>query len=88
METSNETTPTLKPDPVPPRIRPLLTIPEAAASLGVSRSFVYELVQVGTISTIKIGRSRRVPLTALEDFITQQLQRQGEYSSQTRGIAL
>ena len=78
METSTEAAPTLKPDPVPTPIRLLLTIPEAAASLGVSRSFVYELVQVGTISSIKIGRSRRVPVAALEHFIAQLLQRQSE----------
>jgi excisionase family DNA binding protein len=77
-ETSDGIASALKAAPSPAPIRLLLTIPEAAASLGVSRSLVYELVQVGTIVTIKIGRSRRVPVAALEDFIAQQLQRQGE----------
>jgi len=77
METSDTIVSALKPDPAPAPIRLLLTIPEAAASLGISRSLVYELVQMGTIATIKIGRSRRVPVAALEDFIAQQLKLQG-----------
>lgn len=59
-----------------PPLRLLLTIPEAAASLGVSRSLVYELIHIGTIATIRIGRSRRVPVTALHDFISRQLEQQ------------
>lgn len=59
-----------------PPLRLLLTIPEAAASLGVSRSLVYELIHIGTIATIRIGRSRRVPVTELHDFISRQLEQQ------------
>jgi excisionase family DNA binding protein len=78
MEISESVPPTLALAPPALRLRLLLTIPEAAASLGVSRSLVYELVQVGTITTIKIGRSRRVPVAALEDFIAQQMRRQDD----------
>jgi excisionase family DNA binding protein len=74
VQTSENSVSTLAQVPTPPLLKLLLTIPEAAASLGVSRSRVYELVQVGTISTIKIGRSRRVPVTALEDFISRLMQ--------------
>jgi excisionase family DNA binding protein len=59
-------------------LRLLLTIPEAATTLGISRSRLYELVQVGVISSVKIGRSRRVPVTVLQDFIAQQLVDQRE----------
>lgn len=58
------------------RVRLLLTIPEAAASLALSRSHVYELVQCGDITTIKVGRSRRVPIAALEEFVARQLKEQ------------
>jgi excisionase family DNA binding protein len=48
----------------------LLTVPEAARSLGLCRSFVYELVRAGELTSVKIGRARRVPFAALEAFIT------------------
>jgi excisionase family DNA binding protein len=59
-------------------LRLLLTIPEAAITLGISRSRLYELVQVGVIGSVKIGRSRRVPVTILQDFIAKQLVDQRE----------
>jgi len=53
--------------------RLLLTIPEAARVLGVSRSILYQLVQAGEVATIKIGRSRRVPILALEQYVSARL---------------
>ena len=53
--------------------RLLLTIPEAAQVLGVSRSILYQLVQAGEVATIKIGRSRRVPIVALEQYVSARL---------------
>ena len=47
----------------------LLTIPEVAYRLGLGRSFVYELVMKGEIRSVKIGRARRVPKVALDDFV-------------------
>ncbi len=49
--------------------RLLLTIPEVAARLGMGRSFVYQLVLKGEIPSIKLGRARRVPAGAVEQFI-------------------
>jgi excisionase family DNA binding protein len=51
----------------------LLTSPEAAITLGISRLRLYALVQVGVISSVKIGRSRRLPVTVLHNFIAWQL---------------
>jgi excisionase family DNA binding protein len=53
--------------------RLLLTIPEAAQVLGVSRSILYQLVRAGEVATIKIGRSRRVPIVALEQYVRARL---------------
>jgi excisionase family DNA binding protein len=53
--------------------RLLLTIPEAAQVLGVSRSIFYQLVQAGEVVTIKVGRSRRVPVVALEQYVAARL---------------
>ncbi len=48
----------------------LLTIPDVADCLGLGRSFVYERVRKGEIKSLKIGRARRVPVRALEEFVT------------------
>ncbi len=47
----------------------LLTPEEAARRLSLARSTLYELVLTGEIESIKIGRSRRIPVGALTDFI-------------------
>jgi excisionase family DNA binding protein len=49
--------------------RLLLTVPEAAEALAISRSKLYELLASGNLASIRIGGSRRIPLTALEDYI-------------------
>lgn len=51
----------------------LLTVPQAARALNVGRSVIYELLLAGEIASIKIGRSRRVVLASLQDFIARQL---------------
>ncbi|MGS2645041.1 helix-turn-helix domain-containing protein [Streptosporangium sp. G12] len=50
--------------------RLLLTIPEAAAALAVSRSKLYQLIASGAVTSIRIDGSRRVPVSALQDYIT------------------
>jgi excisionase family DNA binding protein len=47
----------------------LYTIQDAAVSLAIGRSRVYELLNAGDIEYILIGRSRRIPASALEDYI-------------------
>lgn len=49
--------------------RLLLTIPEVAERLGMGRTFVYELVLKGEIKSVKLGRARRVPIAAVEEYI-------------------
>ena len=49
--------------------RLLLTVPEAALRLGVGRSFLYRLVMAGEVRSVKLGRSRRIPVRALEEFV-------------------
>ncbi len=51
----------------------LLTVEEAAEMLSVCRSVLYQLVLTKQIPSIKIGRARRVPVTALERYISEQL---------------
>lgn len=47
----------------------LLTAPEAARALGISRSKLYQLLRDGEIRSVRIGRSRRVPWDALGAYV-------------------
>lgn len=47
----------------------LLTTGEAAKQLGIGRSTLYDLIRSGKLRTVKIGRRRLVPATALTDVI-------------------
>ena len=49
----------------------LLTVPEAAAALGISRSKLYELIKAGAIASLRIDGSRRIPYRALVSYIDQ-----------------
>lgn len=58
----------------PPDGRLLVTMAEAAAMLSISRSRLYQLVYEGRLPTIQIGRSRRVSVSALQHFVTRELE--------------
>jgi len=47
----------------------LLTVEEAAVRLGIGRTLAYALVKSGDVESVQIGRLRRVPLDALDDFL-------------------
>jgi excisionase family DNA binding protein len=49
--------------------RLLLTVPEAAEALAISRSKLYELLAVGAIASVRIDGSRRIPLSALQSYV-------------------
>ena len=42
---------------------------EAAVSLGLSRTRVYQLMQAGELASVKVGSSRRIPAADLETFV-------------------
>jgi excisionase family DNA binding protein len=55
-----------------PTTKPLvLTVKEAAAELKISKTGIYELIRSLRLRTIKIGRSRRVPMSALHDYVNE-----------------
>ena len=60
-------------DQVLPQKKLLVSVEEAAVILSSGRNTIYELVLRGRIASIKIGRLRRVPVTALHEFVNQQL---------------
>ncbi|MBN4083983.1 helix-turn-helix domain-containing protein [bacterium AH-315-A03] len=49
--------------------RLLLSVVDAAQILSLSRSKVYELLAAGAIRSVRIGRSRRIPRSALDDYV-------------------
>ena len=55
----------------------LLTPAEAARRLSLGRSKLYDLLLRGEIVSITIGRSRRIPIDALADFIDRKRREQG-----------
>jgi excisionase family DNA binding protein len=54
-------------------VRLLLRPEEGAEAIGVSRARFYELMATGQIKSIKIGRSRRVPIAEIHSFIAAEL---------------
>lgn len=62
------------PSPVPASIaapspaRVLLSVEAAAEMLSVSRTRVYALIKAGEIVSVRVGRLRRVPASALTEF--------------------
>ena len=53
----------------PVMTRLLLTVPEAAEALAISRSKLYELLAAGLVRSVRIDGSRRVPVEALETYV-------------------
>ena len=49
----------------------LVTVEEAAQMLSIGRSLAYKLVMSKQVPSVKIGRTRRIPVFALEAFIAQ-----------------
>ncbi|MGO1055747.1 excisionase family DNA-binding protein [Crossiella sp. CA198] len=52
-----------------PRI--LLTVEQAAAQLSIGRTRMFALLKNGAVDSVRIGRSRRVPLDALRTYTDQ-----------------
>lgn len=55
-----------------------LTVKEVARRLAVGRTTVYELIAKRELAVIRIGRATRIPESALERWIAQQLDEQLE----------
>jgi excisionase family DNA binding protein len=47
----------------------LLKVEEAAIRLGLGRTIVWGLVSTGELESVTIGRSRRVPVEALDAYV-------------------
>ena len=52
----------------------LLSIPEAAAALRLSRAKVYQLIDVEGLPVVRFGRAVRVPHASLQQWVEQRMQ--------------
>jgi excisionase family DNA binding protein len=57
-----------------PRVPLLLTVEEAAEALTISRWKVFDLIRSHELRSIKIGGLRRVPRSAIEEYIARLLE--------------
>lgn len=64
LESTNQTPPGDTMDPL------LLTVAETCTALRLGRTKVYELLTSGDLTSISIGRSRRIPRAAVEDYLS------------------
>ena len=47
----------------------LYTVPEAMEQMRVGRTLMYRLIRTGALKSVKVGGARRIPATALDEFI-------------------
>jgi excisionase family DNA binding protein len=67
--------------------RILLTIPQFAEAVGVSRQSAYGLIKSGAVPAIKLGGRLRIPRLALDELIRSQLDAQRKTRATTVGDA-
>ncbi|MFI8343096.1 helix-turn-helix domain-containing protein [Streptomyces sp. NPDC085639] len=54
----------------PRRAEPLLyKVSEATGILRLSRSVIYELIRSGRLRTVQEGRARRIPRSAINEYV-------------------
>ena len=60
--------PRRNPQEVAPQ-RLLLHIPEAAETLGIGRTKIYELIATGELPTIRVGRAVRISVSTMQKWV-------------------
>jgi excisionase family DNA binding protein len=60
-------------EPIPAQVKILLTVDEAATALSLGRTYLYRLLMSKEIVSVKVGRIRRVPVSALSDYVARRL---------------
>lgn len=48
----------------------VLTVEEAAEKLRIGRTSMYSLIKAGAIRTVRIGGLRRIPVSAIHDYVS------------------
>lgn len=63
----------------------LLTVRQAAFVMSISRAHLYGLLMRGEIGSCKIGRARRIPLSAIDEWIAKQVAEAAEEAHSGQG---
>lgn len=58
-----------------------LTVEEAARRLGIGRTKMYEYVSSGEIHSVQIGKLRRIPAEALDDFLAKRSRSASDFTT-------
>jgi excisionase family DNA binding protein len=66
----------------------LFSVKEAAGLLGIGRTFMFELLATGEIDSLKIGRLRKIPRDAIDEYIERLRAQQGAKSKGLRHLSL
>lgn len=48
----------------------LYRVEEAAEALCISRTQVFDLIRLNKLTSVKIGRARRIPVSAVSEYVT------------------
>jgi excisionase family DNA binding protein len=57
--------------PADPTVTPLLyRVEDAAKVLCISRTQVFDLIRLNKLTSVKIGRARRIPVSAVSEYVT------------------
>lgn len=62
----------------------VVSIAELQSMLRISRNTAYELVRSGKIRSVKIGRTYRIPRTAVEDYLNVSCQTENSCEEKAR----
>jgi excisionase family DNA binding protein len=85
--TPTERTPTIRTVPMPAPAPLLWDVTEVATVLGVSRSFVYELLNAGELDFCKLGARTKVPVATVQQYVDRRLaERHAEAEAVERAI--
>ena len=61
--------------------RKLLTVQETQELLSIGRTRLFQLIASGRLKSVKIGSSRRIPISAVDEFIEELCDASGLWSS-------
>jgi excisionase family DNA binding protein len=59
-------------DPLPPRL--VVSVTEACHQLLISRAKIYELLKAGELTSYVDGKSRKISVTSINDYVTRRLE--------------
>ena len=55
------------------QMKVLLSLDEAADAMSVGKTMIADLVRRNELRSIKVGRTRRIPLSSIHEFVNRQL---------------